>query len=344
MNLKRVLVVSVVSCLVVLVAACSAGTTPAAPTGKPAAPTTAPAASTTAPAAPTTASAAAAATQPATSSGGVIPVGMNVSVTGPSAAQGALFIKAIQLAEKQINAAGGVNGKEIKVFIEDNQSTNPGSLSSLNMAAEQDKVVAVIGPVMSTQVQAVSDAVKKFAIPMLSGGTAVKNTHMDNPWMSRFRPDDSLSAAAMVKYTKEDLKLTKIGILHDSDAFGTAGADLVEQYAKEAGLSVVKREKFTTSAKDFTAQLLSLKSAGAEIMVVYSSHPERLRRAGQPQDPSGSEWPLRRHGEILRSSEPYWLPLKSISDTIGAVGRMILMLLLSARAAWQELHPAIILS
>ena len=265
-NLKRVASLALMSLLLVLGAtACGGGTAPA-PTAAPSKPAAAP---TTAPAAP-----AAQPTAAAAPAGGEIPVGMNVSVTGPSAAQGALFIKAIQLAEKQINDGGGVNGKKVKVYIEDNQSTNPGALAALNRAAEQDKVVAVIGPVMSTQVQAVSDADKQLAIPMLSGGTAVKNTHMGNPWMFRFRPDDSLSAAAMVQYTKEDLKLTKIGILHDSDAFGTAGADLVEQYAKDAGLTVVKREKYTTNDKDFTAQLLSLKNAGTEIMVVYAPHPE----------------------------------------------------------------------
>ena len=65
-----------------------------------------------------------------------------------------------------------------------------------------------------------------------------------------------------------------MGILHDSDAFGTGGADLVEKGAKAAGLTVVKREKYTTKSKDFTAQLLALKNAGTEIMVLYGTNPE----------------------------------------------------------------------
>ncbi len=78
----------------------------------------------------------------------------------------------------------------------------------------------------------------------------------------------------MVKYIKENTKYTKVGILHDSDAFGTGGADLVEKGAKAAGLTVVKREKYTTKSKDFTAQLLALKNAGTEIMVLYGTNPE----------------------------------------------------------------------
>jgi branched-chain amino acid transport system substrate-binding protein len=220
---------------------------------------------------------------------GDIKIGMNVSVTGPSAAQGALFIKAIRLAEKQVNQAGGVNGRKIQVVLLDNQSTNPGSLAALNRGVEVEKVVAVIGPVMSTQILAISDAVKSFAVPNLIGGTAVALTRQGNPWLFRVRPDDSLSAAAMVRYIKEDLKFTKVGILHDSDAFGSGGADLVEKGAKEAGLLIVRRDKFTTGTKDFTAQLLGLKSAGAEVMVMYSPHPEdaavlqrQYRQLGSP--------------------------------------------------------------
>ncbi|MFI5338354.1 MAG: ABC transporter substrate-binding protein, partial [Candidatus Methylomirabilales bacterium] len=70
--------------------------------------------------------------------GGEIPIGMDTPVTGPNAANGALWIKAVKLAQKQINAAGGVNGKLINVIIEDDQSTNPGALAAVNRSIEQD--------------------------------------------------------------------------------------------------------------------------------------------------------------------------------------------------------------
>ena len=111
----------------------------------------------------------------------------------------------------------------------------------------------MIGCLKSTQVLAMSDAIKNYGIPTFIGGTNVTLTKQGNPWLFRVRPDDSIAAGAMVKYIKEDTKFTKVGILHDIDAFGTGGADLVEKAAKEAGLTVVKREKFTTEDKDFTA-------------------------------------------------------------------------------------------
>jgi branched-chain amino acid transport system substrate-binding protein len=202
---------------------------------------------------------------------GEILIGMNTPVTGANAANGALWTKAVRLAEKQINAAGGVLGKQIKVLVVDDQSTNPGALAAVNKSIEQDKVLALLGPTTSTQILAVSEVIKQAAVPTLVGGSAVAVTRQGNPWLFRVRPDDSIVAQGMIKYIKEEMKLSKVGILHDADAFGSGGADLVEKYAKENGLSVVKREKYTGSDRDFTAQLLALKSAGAEVMAVYAT-------------------------------------------------------------------------
>ena len=202
---------------------------------------------------------------------GEILIGMNTPMTGANAANGALWIKAAKLAEKQINAAGGITGKPIKLLIVDDQSTNPGALAAVNKSIEQDKVLALLGVTTSTQILAVSETIKQAGIPTLVGGSAVAVTRQGNPWMFRVRPDDSIVAQGMIKYIKEEMKLSKVGILHDADAFGTGGGDLVERYAKENGLTVVKREKYAGTDRDFTAQLLALKNAGAEVMVVYAT-------------------------------------------------------------------------
>ncbi len=217
-----------------------------------------------------------------------IRIGFTPPVTGVHAASGSLQVKAIKLALKEINAAGGINGKKIDLRIVDNQSTNPGALAALNKAVEQEKVLALIGCLYSTQVFATSDATKQYGIPTFIGATNVNLTKQGNPWLFRVRPDDSIAAAAMVKYIKEDAKLTKIGLLHDQDAFGTGGADLVEKYAKENGLTVVKRMSSATGTKDLTAELLAMKNAGSEVLIFYG-HQEatallqrQMRQLGSP--------------------------------------------------------------
>jgi branched-chain amino acid transport system substrate-binding protein len=218
-------------------------------------------------------------------------IGMNAPITGASASEAVYFLKAAKLAEKHANAAG----IPIKLVIQDNQSTNPGALAALNKNIEQDKVVALLGPIKSTQVLAISDAVKQAAIPTMIGGTNVNLTKQGNAWLFRCRSDDSISVRAMLQYIKEDMKLQKIGTLHDADAFGTGGADLVDSLAPKYGLTVVKREKYTTKDKDYTAQLLSLKAAGTEVMIHYGTNAEdvaicqrQYRQLGMPYKYLGS--------------------------------------------------------
>lgn len=239
-----------------------------------------------------------------------IKLGFTPPLTGGSAAQGSNQSKAIKLALKQINEAGGVNGKKIDLRIVDNQSTNPGALAALQKAVEQEKVLALVSFVKSTQILATSDAVKSYGIPTVVGGTNVRITHEGNPWLFRVRPDDSIAAGAIVKYIKEDTKLKKVGILHDSDAFGTGGADLVEKGANEAGLVVVKREKYTTKEKDYTAQLLSIKNAGTEIMVLYVTNPEdaaiiirQYRQLGSPFKFIGTASAVERDSLVLAKEQ-----------------------------------------
>ena len=248
-----------------------------------------------------------------------IRIGFTPPITGGSAAEGALQIKALKLALKDINESGGVNGKQIDLIYVDNQSTNPGALAALQRAVEQEKVLALVGVVKSTQILAMSDAVKNYAIPTMIGGTNATLTRQGNPWLFRVRPDDSVAAAAMVKYVKEDTTLTKIGILHDADAFGTGGADLVEKGAKELGLTVVRRDKYTTGTRDYTAQLLALKGAGAEIMILYGTNPEdvavimrQYRQLGSPFKYLGS--PSSGNKDALNLAKELAVGLLAVND------------------------------
>ncbi len=202
---------------------------------------------------------------------GEIRIGMSVPLTGTFSGESSYYVNNVRLAEKEINQAGGINGKKLTMVLIDNQSTNPGALNTLNKAVEQDKVLAFIGPVKSTQILAMSDAIKTFGIPTMVGGTNVTITKQGNPWMFRCRVNDGIVAAILVKYIKDELKQTKIGIVYSNEAFGTGGADAIEQYAKSQGLTVVARERFNLGDRDFTAQLLNLKRAGTEVMIPYSA-------------------------------------------------------------------------
>lgn len=121
-----------------------------------------------------------------------IRIGYTPFLTGPRAGYGAKEFKAVQLAVKQINEAGGVNGKKVSLIVADNQSTVPGAVAALKKVAEHENVLAIVGFLLSTQVIATSDAIKQYGIPTMIGGSNVTLTHNGNPWLFRVQPDDSI--------------------------------------------------------------------------------------------------------------------------------------------------------
>lgn len=200
-------------------------------------------------------------------------VGLITEQTGAASMSGERGIRATRLAEKQMNVAGGVNGTPVEVIVYDDNSTTQGTVNAVNKAIE-DKVIALSGPGRSTHTQAAAPIIKENAIPALIASTAVQLTKQGNPWLFRMRPDDSIYGTAMAEFLMKDLKLTKVGILHDADAFGTGGADIVTETMKKNNLSPVRRERYTVGTKDYTAQLLNIKNAGAEGVVLYTTNSE----------------------------------------------------------------------
>lgn len=200
-----------------------------------------------------------------------IRIGLTAALSGGDAEVGALQVKVAQVAVTQFNATSGSHGRKVQLFVEDTKSTAEGAVEALKRLLEDKHVHGVIGPDKSFQLVAMSPLIQRMRIPMIIGGTNPRLTDENNKWMFRCRPDDMISAYGMVQFIKTDSKMTKIGILHENDVFGSGGANLVEKFAKEIGLSVVKRESFEKGATDFSAKMTAINNSGAEALVVYAT-------------------------------------------------------------------------
>lgn len=202
-----------------------------------------------------------------------IRLGVNAELTGKAALSGANAKRSLDMAVDDINKGGGILGKQVTVIYNDNQSSNPGAVNALNKAVSGDNIFTLIGPIRSTQVQAMNETIKAQHLPTMIGGTNANLTEQGGGLLFRFRPPDSLTGKAIVAYAQKGFKPKKIAILYDSDAFGSGGAAVVEKAAKDAGITVQKAS-YTTGDKDYTAQLSSLKGFGPDVFVTYATNSE----------------------------------------------------------------------
>ena len=113
-----------------------------------------------------------------------IRIGLVDETTGPQAEAGVLTLHGVRLALEEINAAGGMLGRPVELVVEDNQSTNPGTVLAYSKLVDQ-QVAAVIGPLRSTQVQAASPTIAKARLPAIIGGSDPTLTRVNNPWIFR---------------------------------------------------------------------------------------------------------------------------------------------------------------
>jgi branched-chain amino acid transport system substrate-binding protein len=206
----------------------------------------------------------------AAAQGGTLKIGMCAPVTGPAAESGRYAQIGAKIAVEAINRAGGVLGKQVELIVEDDQTTNPGIVLAFSKLASQTDIVAFLGSIRSTQVHAMAPDVLKVAKPVMIGGTDPTLTHMNNPWLFRFRPNDSYSGSVIAAYGAETLGKKKWAIVHSTDAFGTAGGKaLTAALAKMSGVSIALDQGYSNQSQDFTPVVLAVKQSGADILGSY---------------------------------------------------------------------------
>ena len=198
-----------------------------------------------------------------------IKIGMVLPVTGPAADNGKYSLSGAKIALDRVNKAGGVLGKQVELVTEDDQTTNPGAVLAFSKLAAQPDIVAFIGSIRSTQNHAMAPDILKTAKPVCFGGTDPALTKMGNPWLIRFRPNDTYSGRVIAAYGVETLGKKNWAIVHSTDAFGTSGLKALSAALDKIGAKVATDQGYPNLSQDFTPVVLAIKSSGADIIGSY---------------------------------------------------------------------------
>jgi len=173
-----------------------------------------------------------------------------------------------KLALAAVNKAGGVLGKQIELVIEDDQTTNPGIVLAFSKLAAQQDIVAFLGSIRSTQVLAMAPDVLKLGKPVMIGGTNPDLTHMGNPWLFRFRPNDNYSGRVIADYGVNTLgkKKWRSFIRPTRSARRRQGAvGRIDQ----ARCAACARSGLRQPEPGFTPVVLAVKQSGADVLSSY---------------------------------------------------------------------------
>lgn len=199
-----------------------------------------------------------------------IKIGLTVPLTGDRATEGHYATNAAKIAQEEINAAGGVLGRNIEVVVEDSMGTDVGATTAyLKLASDKD-IVAIIGSDNSNDNIAIAGSVESAQILTTTQGSSpkLKAACESSQWMFQLRACDSTLCAALMDYAYNGLSKKTFTVIHDTETASADQANLFEDAIKKLGGTVDKDISFVTGTKDFTAQLTQAKQAGSDAIVI----------------------------------------------------------------------------
>lgn len=210
-----------------------------------------------------------------------IRIGVYGPFTGGSSPMGISMRDGIRLATGEINASGGVLGRQLQLVEYDDEANNQRGSQIAQRLIQTDRVVAAVGIANTGVALASQHYFQEARLPVMTavatGSIITKQflppLHLEN-YVFRVSNHDALQAAMIVEDAVERRHFRRLAIIHDSTNYGQLGREDLERALAAKGLKPVAVERFNVGDVDMSRQLQHAREAGAEALLVYGIGPE----------------------------------------------------------------------
>lgn len=208
-----------------------------------------------------------------------IKIGANFELTGNVANYGSATIDGLKLAIKEVNDAGGVNGKKITIVDADNKSEASEAVNAATKLISDDKVKVVVGPAVTANVIAESQVATDDKIPVVAPDATSPEVTVENgqvkPYIFRSCFIDPQQGTVMAKFATENLKAkTAVIYVDNSTDYSKSLGKVFKEKFEAAGGKVLDQQAFVAKDQDFKATLTTLKAANADVIFVPAYYEE----------------------------------------------------------------------
>lgn len=198
-----------------------------------------------------------------------IKVGVYGDLTGQTASFGKSTKNGVELAFEEINKAGGVNGKKIVMAIEDTQGQPAIAKTVVSKLINQDKVVAILGEVASTNSLAAAPVAQEAKIPMITPSSTNPKVTEVGDYVSRVCFIDPFQGSVMAKFAANSLKAKTAAVLGDVNSDYSKGlTQFFEEEFTKLGGKVIAKEAYTQTDPDFKGQLTKIRELKPDVLYI----------------------------------------------------------------------------
>jgi branched-chain amino acid transport system substrate-binding protein len=207
-----------------------------------------------------------------------IKIGLAAAVSGGSAASGEAIKRGIQIALDEINARGGLlGGRKLELVIRDDEGNPAKGVTIARELVEREKVAVVFGGLHTTVALAQVPVWQELRTPYMgawAAGTNITRNGGSPNYVFRVSANDDLVDRYLSRYATEVMKKGKPGLLLENTAWGQSNEAGLGKWLGERNIKPVGIEKFNWNDPDMSPQLLRLKGAGADHVILVANAPE----------------------------------------------------------------------
>jgi branched-chain amino acid transport system substrate-binding protein len=199
-----------------------------------------------------------------------------VELSGTGTTAGTNFKNGVELAVKEINAAGGILGRKIALENADTQS-NPAIAKALTTKAIDDEVYVVMGPVFSGSINVSMAETRRAEVPNFTGGEAANITQQGNPFVYRTSFSQATGMPKIAGYIANGMKAKSVAVIFVNNDFGKGGRDSIVKELGARGVKVLADISTDAGQVDFSSAVLRAKQANADALFAYLNEEESAR-------------------------------------------------------------------
>ena len=203
-----------------------------------------------------------------------IKIGLSAAFSGPNALAGQSLSRGAELAMEEINAAGGVLGRQLALVIRDNEHKLDRGVAQTRELIEREGCAAILGSQGSFIGLAVIDTIHELKVPWFGlavGGVGIVENNRSPNYMFRVATNDREVAKFLVSYALDKTGGKKLAILNEDTGWGVPAIADLQAALKEKGLEPASADKMKVGDSDFTPQMLRAKNAGADTILSFSN-------------------------------------------------------------------------
>src|SRR5256714_7620730 len=214
-----------------------------------------------------------------------IVIGEYSSLTGTEATFGQSTHNGITLAFEEINAAGGIAGRKLRVIAEDDQSKAEEAANAVTKLISSNNVAAIIGEVASSNSIAAAPICQSNKVPMITPSSTNPDVTKKGDYIFRMCFIDSYQGPVMANFAAKNLKAKRAAILTDiKNDYSTGLTVSIDETFRQAGGQIVGKQSYSNGDSDFRSQLTAIRTTNPEVIFVPGYYTDVGQIAGQARD------------------------------------------------------------